>query len=42
MTHNLDAAVYVYRHRETGAITALYSDAALDMLHNADYEHVAA
>lgn len=41
MTRNPDATVYVYRHRETKAITALYSDAALDMLHNADYEHVA-
>jgi hypothetical protein len=41
MTRNPDATVYVYRHRETGAITALYSDAALDMLHNADYEHIA-
>ena len=41
MTHNQDATVYVYHHRETKAITALYSDAALDMLHNADYKHVA-
>ena len=41
MTRNPDATVYVYRHRETGAITALYSDAALDMPYQADYEHVA-
>lgn len=41
MTHNLDATVFVYRHRETGTITALYSDAALDMLYQADHEHVA-
>ena len=41
MTRNPDATIYVYRHRETGTITALYSDAALNMLHNADYEHVA-
>ena len=41
MTRNPDATVYVYRHRETKVIAALYSDAALDMLHNADYEHVA-
>ena len=41
MTRNPDATVYVYRHRETGAITALYSDAALDMLYQTDHEHVA-
>lgn len=41
MSRNPDATVYVYRHRETGAITALYSDAALDMLYQADHEHVA-
>ena len=41
MTHNLDATIYVYRHRETGAITALYSDDACAMNYRPDYEHVA-
>ena len=41
MTRNLDAAVYVYRHRETGTITALYSDDACAMNYRPDYEHVA-
>ena len=41
MTRNPDATVYVYRHRKTGAITALYSDSALGMMYQADYEHVA-
>ena len=41
MTRNPDATIYVYRHRETGAITALYSDAALDMLYQSNHEHVA-
>lgn len=41
MTHNLDATVFVYRHRETGTITALYSDDACAMNYRPDYEHVA-
>lgn len=41
MTHNLDAAVFVYRHRETGAIRALYVDDARAMIDGDDYEHVA-
>lgn len=41
MTHNLDATVFVYRHRETGAIRALYMDDARAMLGRDDYEHVA-
>ena len=41
MTHNLDATVYVYRHRETGTIKALYSDDACAMHYRPDYEHVA-
>lgn len=41
MTRNPDATVFVYRHRETGAITVLYSDAALDMLYQSNHEHVA-
>ena len=41
MTHNLDATVYVYRHRETGTIMALYSDDACAMHYRPDYEHVA-
>ena len=41
MTHNLDATVFVYRHRETGAIRALYVDDARAMIGRDDYEHVA-
>ena len=41
MTHNLDATVFVYRHRETGAIRALYVDDARAMIGRYDYEHVA-
>ena len=41
MTHNPDATIYVYRHRETGTITALYSDDACAMNYRPDYEHVA-
>lgn len=41
MTHNLDAAVFVYRHRETGAIRALYVDDARAKIGRDDYEHVA-
>jgi len=41
MTHNLDATVFVYRHRETGAIRALYMDEARAMIGRDDYEHVA-
>lgn len=41
MTHNPDATVYVYRHRETGAIRALYADGARAMIGRDDYEHVA-
>ena len=41
MTHNLDATVFVYRHRETGAIRALYMDDARAMIGRDDYEHVA-
>ena len=41
MTHNLDAAVFVYRHRETGEIRALYMDDARAMIGRDDYEHVA-
>ena len=41
MTRNPDATVYVYRHRETGTITALYSDDACAMNYRPDYEHVA-
>ena len=41
MTRNPDATVYVYRHRKTGAITALYFDSALGMMYQADYDHVA-
>ena len=41
MTHNLCATVFVYRHRETGTITALYSDDACAMNYRPDYEHVA-
>ena len=41
MTHNLCATVYVYRHRETGAISALYADDARAMIGRDDYEHVA-
>lgn len=41
MTHNLDAAVFVYRRRETGEIHALYVDDARAMIDSDDYEHVA-
>ena len=41
MTHNLDATVFVYRHRKTGAIRALYVDDARAMIDSDDYEHVA-
>ena len=41
MTHNLYATVFVYRHRETGAIRALYMDDARAMIGRDDYEHVA-
>lgn len=41
MTHNLCATVFVYRHRETGAIRALYLDDARAMIGRDDYEHVA-
>lgn len=41
MTHNLDAAVFVYRHCTTGAIRALYADDARAMIDRDDYEHVA-
>ena len=41
MTRNPDATIYVYRHRETGTITALYSDDACAMNYRPDYEHVA-
>lgn len=41
MTHNLCATVFVYRHRETGDIRALYADVARAMIDSDDYEHVA-
>ena len=41
MTHNLCATVFVYRHRDTGAIRALYVDDARAMIGRYDYEHVA-
>ena len=41
MTHNLDATVFVYRHRKTGEVKALYYDSVLGMTYQTDYEHVA-
>ena len=41
MTHNLNCTVFVYRHRETGAIRALYTEDARAMTGRDDYEHVA-
>ena len=41
MTHKIDAAVFVYRHRETREIRALYIDDARAMTGRADYEHIA-
>ena len=41
MTHNLNSTVFVYRHRETGAIRALYTEDARAMTGRDDYEHVA-
>ena len=39
--HNLNCTVFVYRHRETGAIRALYTEDARAMTGRDDYEHVA-
>ena len=39
--HNLNCTVFVYRHRETGAIRALYTEGAYAMTGRDDYEHVA-
>ena len=41
MTHNLEVTVFVYRHRETREIRALYIDDARAMTGRADYEHIA-
>ena len=41
MTHNLEATVFVYRHRETGEVRSLYTDDARAMTGRDDYEHVA-
>lgn len=41
MTQNLDATVFVYRHRETGEVRSLYTDDARAMTGRDDYEHVA-
>jgi len=41
MTHKLDATVFVYRHRETREIRALYMDDASAMTGRSDYEHIA-
>ena len=41
MTHHIDATVFVYRHRETREIRALYIDDARAMTGRADYEHIA-
>ena len=39
--HNINATVFVYRHRETRQIRALYIDDASAMTGRADYEHIA-
>jgi hypothetical protein len=39
--HNLDATVFVYRHRATGNIEARYIDGALGLQTDPDYEHLA-
>lgn len=41
LPHNLNSTVFVYRHRETGAIRALYTEDARAMTGRDDYEHVA-
>lgn len=41
MNNNLDATVFVYRHRDTSEVKALYHDSALGMTYQTDYEHVA-
>ena len=41
MTHNLEVTVFVYRHRETREIRALYIDDVRAMTGRADYEHIA-
>lgn len=39
--HRLDCAVFVYRHKQTKEITALYIDDARAMGDREDFEHVA-
>ena len=41
LAHDLNCTVFVYRHRETGAIRALYTEDARAMTGRDDYEHVA-
>lgn len=40
-TEWINSTVFVYRHRETGAIKALYTEDARAMTGRDDYEHVA-
>lgn len=41
MENNLSATVFVYRHKETGAIHALYAEDAQALNGHADYDHIA-
>ncbi len=41
MTHKLDAAVFVYRHRETQNIAARYLENVSELHNSKEWEHVA-
>ena len=40
-SHNLDAMVFVFRHKETQKIVATYVNYARSLEKDADYEHLA-
>lgn len=40
-THNLDATVFVYKHKATDEVKAFYTNDAFVVDKNSDYEHVA-
>lgn len=39
--HNLGATVFVYRHKPTGKIKAVYLDQAMKFYRKSEYEHLA-
>lgn len=41
MTHKLDAAVFVFRHKETQQIAARYIETARELENNNEWKHVA-